>query len=454
MPTQPRRLRSGRIFDWVVIPVSTFVFLGLVLYHYRRLDEQHADTKLAKELASETLVDAPIPKISNVWPGWRGPNRDGVSTETNILTTWPTDGPKELWRQPVGVGYSSFAVADGRVITTFQDGDFEAVVAYDADSGKERWRFRHPAQYRNSFGDGPRATPTIAGDFVYSLGGTGVLHCLKAKANADFVERVWSLDFAQVFNARMPKWGVGHTPLIDGDRIYIMPGGADGNAFAALDKKTGAILWKKHDDEPSYASPIAGVFAGEKQILFFAGARLVAVAPDTGEELWDHPRVVDSNCNIATPIVVGDYVFISAGYNRGCAVLKIEKAGDTWKPALVYAHRRMRNHFSTSVRRGDFLYGFDDTNLTCMNFRTGEILWKERGFDKGSVLLVANQLIIYGENGILALADATPKEYTEKSRFTFTKNGRSCWSVPVLANGKLYVRDHERLVCFDVAAKK
>ncbi len=454
MPMYPHRPRYARIIDWVVISISAFVFLGLGLYHYRRIDQQQADPKLAEELASKKLVDAPSAKASAEWPRWRGPNRDGVSSEADIVRVWPTAGPPVLWEQPVGVGYASFAVAAGRIVTTFQDGDSEAVVAYDADTGKERWRFRHPAHYRNNFGDGPRATPTIDGDYIYSLGGTGVFHCLKASPDADAVERVWSLDLVKVFDARTPMWGFSHSPLIDGDRIYIMPGGPNGNSLAALDKKTGDILWKKHSDEASYASPIAATFADQKQILFLTGTRLIAVDPDSGNELWDYPWHVENNANIATPIVIGDYVFISSGYNKGCAVLKIEKAGETWRPALVYTHRRMRNHFSSSVRHGDYLYGFDDSNLTCMNFRTGKVHWKERGFDKGSVVLVNDQLIIYGENGILALAGADPEAYMEKSRFVFTKDGRACWSVPVLANGRLYVRDHKRLVCFDVAGKK
>ncbi len=452
MPMHPRRLRPGRIIDWVVLFALAFVFVGLAFYHYRRLDQQQRNAELSEELAKSTL-DEPAPKkASNDWPQWRGPNRDGVSSETGILRAWPMGGPTKLWTKNIGAGFASFAVADNRVVTTFQDGDAEAVVAYDAATGEELWRFRHLAYYKNNFGDGPRSTPTIDGDFIFSLGGAGVFHCLKAKPGEMQVERVWSVDLVKVFGARTPMWGFAHSPLVDGDRIYIMPGGRDGNGLAALDKATGTVLWKKHDDEAGYASPISAEFSGARQVLFFTGSRLVAVTPESGEQLWDYSWRVENNCNIATPIVVGDYVFISSGYNKGCAVLKIEKAGEMWQPALVYSHRKMRNHFSSSVRLGDYLFGFDDSNLACMNFRTGQVLWKERGFDKGSVLLVEDQLIVYGENGILALAEANPKAYTEKSRFTFSENGRACWSVPVVANGKLYVRDQKRLVCFDVSA--
>ncbi|MSQ94712.1 MAG: hypothetical protein EXR98_09175 [Gemmataceae bacterium] len=447
MPIHPSRLRRGRVLDFLVITLAGFVFAGLALYHFRRLDQAHADPERAKALADHTFSD---PKTgTHDWPQWRGPNRDGVSTETGILTEWPTGGPNVLWKQPTGDGYASVVVAEGRAFTIFQDAGSEAVVAWDALTGKEIWRHTYDCAYKNNYGNGPRSTPSVDGTHIYTVGGTGIMHCL----TADTGKVVWSKKLLEEFSAPIPEWGVCFSPLVEGERVFIMPGGPKACGLAALDKKTGDVLWKTHDDLASYSSPVGATFHGERQILFLTGSRLVSVTPDTGAQLWSYPWPVQQQCNIATPIVMDDYVFISTGYGKGCAVFKIEKSGDDWRPSLVYKNRNMRNHFSSSVRHQDHVYGFDDTNLVCMSLGSGEVTWKERGFDKGSVLLVGDQLIIYGANGVLALAEANTEKYTERSRFQFSAQGRSCWSVPVLSNGLLYVRDQKKVVCLDVREK-
>ena len=452
MPIVPHRPRAGRLLDVLVIALCLFVFLGLGVYHYRRLDRAQLDPAKVKEL-SERKFDAAATGASRDWPHWRGPNYDGVANEIGVLTEWPSDGPKVLWTAQTGEGFASVAVADGRVFTIVQDGDHEAVICWDAEKGTELWRFRYPCAYKNDYGNGPRSTPSVDGDRVYSVGATGLLHCLKAKPEQKDGEVVWKKDLQEEFGAIVPKWGVSFSPLVLGDRLYIVPGGPNGNSLAALDKKTGAILWKKHGDLAAYTSPIPATIHEQLQILVLTGKRLLGVHSDTGDILWEFPWPIENECNIASPLVVQDYVFISSYYGRGCAVLKIEKAGDAWEPSLVYKNKRMRNHLSTSVRVKDHIYGFDDSLLTCMDFRTGAVTWKERGFDKGSLVAVGDQLIIYGANGELALVEANPQEYIQKSRFLFSKQARSCWSAPVLAGGRLYVRDWEKLVCFDVRTK-
>ncbi len=450
MPIQARRPRLGRIVDVIVIAVLLFVFAGLAVYHYRRLDRTQVDAAKINELAKSQLAEQKAAGAD--WPQWRGPNRDGVSTETGILTIWPEAGPKQLWEAKVGEGFASVVVSRGRVFTIFQDGEKEAVVAWNAETGKQLWRFSYPCHYKNSYGNGPRSTPSIDGDLLYAVGATGLMHCLKAFTDEPKGEPLWSKDLLEQFGAAVPKWGVAFSPLVEGDRVFIMPGGPKGNSLAALDKRTGAVLWKKHDDLASYSSPIAATIHGERQILFLTGSRLVSVRPDTGAHLWEFPWPIENECNIATPIAVGDYVFISSFYGRGCALLEIDQHAGAWQANLVYKNRKMRNHLASCVRHKDHLYGFDDSTLTCMNFRTGEVAWKERGFDKGSLICVNDQLIVYGANGLLALAEANPQEYVEKSRFQFSPQMNSCWSVPVVANGRLYVRDQEKLVCFDVKA--
>jgi outer membrane protein assembly factor BamB len=450
MSFSPRRPRFGRLIDFLVVLLLLVAFLGLAAYHYSRLDRFAADPDRTARLAAKNFGARPA--AGTDWPQWRGPNRDGISTE-NILTDWPQDGPKKLWEQKTGEGFSSVAVVKGRLFTIFQDGANETVVCWDAETGKEYWRHSYDRFYENSYGNGPRSTPSVDGDFVYTVGGTGMMHCLKVSTGNPKGEVVWSKDLMKDFGAKPPTWGVSFSPLIEGDRIFIMPGGKAGNSIAALDKRTGALLWKKLDDLAGYSSPIAATIHNERQVLFFTGDRLVSVRPDNGELLWEFPWVLQQQTNIATPIVEENYVFISSGYGKGCAMLEIDKQGAVWSAIAVYENNRMRNHFSTCVRHGNFVYGFDDTILVCMDIRTGKVHWKERGFDKGSVLLVKDHLIVYGANGQLALAEANSKEFAEKARFQFSPQRRSCWSVPVVSDGRLYVRDLEKLVCYDVKAK-
>ena len=449
MPMCPRRPRPGRLLDTIVVPLLLLVFAGLAAYHYRRLDRTQVDSE--RMASAEELPDEPVNHM-NDWPQWRGPNRNGVSTEADILTEWSAGGPMALWEQKTGAGFASVAVVKGRVFTIFQDGASESVVAWDAETSREIWRYSYQCAYTNSYGNGPRSTLSVDGDFVYTVGATGIMHCLKAFTKNPTGEKVWSKDLLKQFSASNPRWGVSFSPLVEGERVYIMPGGPDGNSLAALNKRTGALVWKRHDDPTGYSSPVAATIHNERQILFLTGSRLISVNPDTGDQLWDYPWPVENECNIATPLVVKNYVFISSSYGKGCVKLEIDRDGEKMTPHHVYKNTRMRNHFSTCVRYKNHLFGFDDSTLTCMNFLTGKVEWKERGFDKGSVLRVNDRLIIYGANGILALAEANPKVYVEMSRFQFSAQTRSCWSVPVVSNGRLYVRDQEKLVCFDVKA--
>jgi outer membrane protein assembly factor BamB len=445
----PRRPRSGRLLDVVVPALLLLIFAGLAANHfiYLWLSEREGGP-VREQLADRTFA-------GHDWPQWRGPNRDGVAIEPGLITTWPSGGPKALWEAKVGDGFASVIVVKGRVFTIFQDGGNEAIVSWDAETGNEIWRFSYSCDYKNPFGNGPRSTPCIDGELLYAVGATGIMHCLKAFGDDPKGERVWKKNLLEEFAAAPSQWGVAFSPLVDGDRVFIMPGGPNGNSLAALDKRTGAVLWKRHDDLASYSSPLAATIHDVRQILFLTGSRLVSVKPDTGEQLWDYPWPIENQCNIATPIVEKDLVFIASSYGRGYVLLRIEKDEGAWKPRFEHKNKKaMRNHMSTCVRHKDYLYGFDDTNLTCMNFLTGDIEWQKRGFDKGSILAVNDQLIVYGANGILALVDANPKKYVERGSFQFSNAVKSCWSVPVVSNGRLYMRDQEKLVCYDVRAGK
>jgi outer membrane protein assembly factor BamB len=424
-------------FVMILGAVAAFVFLDREMFHI--------NSALLERLAQADLSPAePNPPTRGDWPQWRGPYRDGVSRETGLLTVWPEGGLKQLWQAKTGAGYSSMAVAGGRVFCLLQDGPEEAAVCWNAETGQELWRFKYPCEYKDAQGNGPRATPAMDGDRVYTVGATGILHCLKTSNG----EKLWQHDLAHEFSAPRPAWGVSFSPLIEGDLLLTNPGGPNGSSIVAFNKITGDEVWKSLNDPPAYSSPIAATIDGRRQILFFTHDGLVSVAPQEGALLWRFPWDTRFGANVATPIVVSHYVFISSNYDKGCALLDVSISASSWQVRPVYEHNRMRNHFSTSVYYKEHLYGFDDATLVCMNFRTGKIAWKKKDFKRGSLLVADGRLIILGESGTLALAEATPDDYQELASFPFST--KKCWTVPVVANGRLYVRDEERIVCYDL----
>jgi outer membrane protein assembly factor BamB len=452
---RPHSVAWSGALVWALIAILGLMFTGLTVYRVRSRDLTEIDVDKLRELSAAPLKADAEPKphpAKGDWPQWRGPNRDGVSTETGLLTAWPQDGPKVLWSQPTGDGYSGVVVANGCAFTMVQDGEDEAVVCWDAAGGQERWRFKYPAHFRYpKYGDGPRSTPSIAGEYIFTVGGTGIMHCLKAFTTNPAGEKVWRKDLLADFGGPLLDWGICFSPLEEKGRVFIMPGGP-GSAIAALDPATGDVRWKRFDDPASYSSPVAADLAGRRQVIYLTGDRLIGVTPDDGRLLWEFPwppGLGHAPSSIATPLVIGKYVFISSGYDKGCALIHVEAEDDGYRASQVYKTRGMRTVFSSCVRQGDFLYGFDDTNLACLELRTGKRKWEERGFGKGSVALADGKLIILGERGTLALALTDPEEYCEVSRFQHSEQPSS-WTVPVIAGSRLYVRDRSRLVCYDL----
>jgi outer membrane protein assembly factor BamB len=447
MTLEFQRKRSGRIYLWLSAGIM-MILGGVAVYHFLDREVFHQNSELIQRLASAELAEqsssqAPVGE----WPQWRGPNRDGLSRETGLLALWPESGPKVIWQQPASAGYSDLVIAGGKAITLFQDGEYEAVVCWNASTGQELWRYKYACQYVDPQGSGPRSTPAIDRGYVYSIGARGMFHCLSVedgKVN-------WKHDLAQKFQGPVPRWGVSFSPLVEGDYVFTNPGGPNGNSIVAFNKLTGNVAWKSLDDLPAYSSPVAASIRGKRQIIFFTQTGLVSVRPDDGSLLWRFPWVTRFDANIATPIVVGDYVFISSNYDRGCVVVEVTEGRDgSFQAKSVYEHNRMRNHFSTCVYYQDHLYGFDNDTLVCMNFRTGNIAWKKKDFKKGSLLIADGKLIILGESGTLALAEANPAEYRQVSSFQFSRE--KCWTAPILAKGKLYVRDEQKIVCYDLRA--
>jgi outer membrane protein assembly factor BamB len=447
------RTRRGHLVRWLVAGLVLALAGGAAAYFYVHRARFAADPALAAELARSEVIDEPAGPDGGAGPLWRGPRRDGASAETGLLASWPQDGPKVLWRRPCGEGYSAPAVAGGRVYTLEMNDDGEAVVCRDADTGQDVWRQPYGAKYRSDQGSGPRSTPTIDEGRVYAVGGSGVFHCLDAATG----QVQWRHDLLDEFGAKNLQWGASFSPLVEGDLVFTNPGGPGGHSVAAFDKRDSRLVWKALDDPAGYSSPIAVTAAGVRQVVFFTGAGLVGLSPADGTLYWRFPWDTQFGVNAATPVPfrardgdrTNDYLFISSGYNKGCAALKVT-AGRGGAPEVraVYEGNQMRNHFASPVRRGGYLYGFDEDRLACLELRTGKVLWAQRGFQKGSLLIADGRLIVLGENGELALAEATPEGYREQARFRLTR--RKCWTVPVLAHGRLYVRDQNEVFCLDL----
>ena len=395
------------------------------------------------------------PDRSGGWPQWRGPRRDGISTETALNLNWQVREPARLWQAPLGTGFSSIAVRDGRAYTLAADGNSEFVVCLDGAEGDTIWKVpTGAAAYRDAQGgDGPRCTPTLDGDRVYALGATGKLLCLDVQSGAV----IWSRDVLEEFGAENLHWGVSASPLIDGNRLFVGVG-AKGASIVALDKQTGEVIWQALDDAAGYAAPIRIDVAGPDglmvpEIVFFCGKSLVGVSPEDGAEHWRHEFITTSDMNIATPIYdpATRILFVSAARDTGrCEAYRLTARGETVEPELVYTNKEMRNHYNSCVLVDGYLYGFDNSLLKCMKLETGEVMWQDRSVGKGSLIAANGHLLVLGEKGDLALVETTPAGYQEKGRIKALESDRA-WSPPALAEGRLYVRDLKNMACIDLA---
>lgn len=381
------------------------------------------------------------------WPQWRGAHRDGVSRETGLMDSWPADGPPLAWRaRGLGSGYSTVSITDGRVFTLGADRTAEYVIALDATTGKELWRARSGDRYRNGRGDGPRGAPTVDGRRVYALGGRGDLTVLDAVTG----KRVWSLNVLEAFGGRNISWGISESPLVLEDRVLVNAGGRRAS-IVALDKSDGSVLWTSEaNDGASYSSAVVATIRGVRQAIYFTGERAIGVSVADGSLLWHYRRVSNRTANVATPIVRGNYVFLSSDYGTGCALLEIQGGPSGMSAREVYFGRQMRNHHASSVLVGDTIYGFNSSILTALDFSTGEVIWRDRSVGKGSLIYADGHLYVFSENGVAGLVEATRTGYREKGRFELPRSNAKTWSHPVVADGKLYLRDQDTLYCFDV----
>lgn len=400
------------------------------------------------------LVSHPV--RGDDWPCWRGPQRDGISRETGLLKEWPQDGPAQLWKTKLSGGFSSVVVVEGRLFTQTKEKNQEVVLCLDATTGKERWSYRYDCNYADyptftgggmpKSRTGPRSTPTVDGDRLYSLGATGVLLCLEMKTG----KLIWRQDLLALGGAPCTKHGYCGCPLVVGDHIYLSLGGTKGKAIAALDKKSGRVVWQALDDPISPSTPAWDASGPTPQVIFFTGTAAVGVRPKDGTLLWRYPWKTQFDLNIATPIPAGDKVFISSNYGTGAALLRLN---GTRAPETVWKKNTMQNHFSTSILYEGYLYGFSDNRLRCVDFQTGSVQWDKAGLGKGALLIADGKLIVLGDHGQLVLAKANPDRYTEISRCQVFDRDTLTWTAPVVSGGRLFVRSQYGLLALDIGAR-
>jgi outer membrane protein assembly factor BamB len=386
------------------------------------------------------------------WPGWRGTDRTDVSKETGLLQEWPESGPKLTWlSKEGGLGYSSFSVVGNQLFTMGAFDQKEKLLALNALTGKKLWEVEVGALLTNNWGDGPRMSPAVADGLVYALGGRGKLVCVEVETG----KIRWSKELVEDLGGKVPGWGYTESVLVDQGRVICTPGGKKG-AIAALDAKTGNVLWQSKDftDGAQYSSPIAIEHGGNRQYVQLVMKNLVGIKADNRDLLWKSAWP-GRTAVIPTPIHDDGFVYISSGYGVGCKLVKL----GTNSAEDVYDNKIMKNHHGGVIKLGDHLYGYSDGyGWVCQDFKTGELVWNEKkALGKGAIAYADNRFICQSErDGNVVLIEASPRGWKEMGRFVLTpqtllrKKSGKIWTHPVISNGKLYLRDQELIFCFDV----
>lgn len=397
--------------------------------------------------------------LASDWPQWRGPQRNGISPETGLLQAWPKEGPTLVWKVTgIGSGYSTPAVVGDRLYLLGNEGlENEFVQALAVKDGERTWRTRlgkvgNPKQNPNF--PAARSTPTVEGEFLYALGSDGDLACLEVGTGAIR----WQKNLRTDFGGKPGTWAYAESPLVDGNTLLCTPGGSEAT-LVALNKATGAVLWKcalPEGDEAGYASAIVVEAAGVKQYVQLLQKGLVGVEAKTGRFLWRYGKAVSRyGANIPTPVASDGIIYAgTAGTGGGAVRLKAKEGGV--EAEQVYFEAKLPTAIGGAVKLGDFLYGTTAQALLCLDFKSGQVKWEDRALGAASLCLADGRLYLHGENGDAALVEPSPESYREKGRFTPPGQAKradpmeKAWAYPVVAHGRLYLRDHGTLWCYDV----
>jgi outer membrane protein assembly factor BamB len=398
---------------------------------------------MMRTLLVATIASAALPAAADDWPQWRGPRHDGISSESGWLDHWPPEGPKIAWKADVGTGFSSFAVSKGRVFTLGNTGDADTVTCLDADSGRTLWSHGYPADLdANLFEGGPTSTPSVDGDRLYTLGRKGELFCFEAASG----KIAWSKNVQKETGAAIPSWGFSGSPLVHDDLVILNVG----ESGLALEKATGRLAWKSGAREPGYSTPFPLRRGDGWLVLLGSGKAYLAVDVRTGREAWTVRWNTQYGANAADPVVDGDRVFISSGYGKGAALLSLGSG----EPGIVWQSKVMRNQMNPCVLLAGRVYGVDGndrerTQLKCVELASGTEKWAQVITGGGSITAADGKVLVLAGDGELVVAPASPEGFKPTARARILEG--KCWTVPVLANGRIYARTAGgQVVCVDV----
>jgi outer membrane protein assembly factor BamB len=388
------------------------------------------------------------------WPQFLGPNRNGVCEESPLADNWPRSGPPVVWQSAVGHGWSGPVLAEGKLILCHRQGDQEMVACLDSRTGNPLWNFAYPTSYQDDFGfdDGPRATPSISGGRIYTFGPQGMLHCLELQTG----KKRWSVDTKKEYQAGNGFFGLACSPLVEGDAVLLNIGGAKGAGIVAFNKTDGKLLWKTSDDEASYSSPIAASINGGRYVLFLTREGLVGVDPLGGEIRFQyswHSRNRMS-VNAATPLILGNNIFLSASYGTGAILLRVQENNleKVWSSDDL-----LSNHYATSIEFNGFLYGIHGRadpgfsprpKLRCVDLKAQKVCWETDSVGAASITRAGSRLLILTEKGDLVVANATPEGFQPKARARVLSS--EVRAFPGVADGFFYARSKDQLVCLDL----
>jgi outer membrane protein assembly factor BamB len=388
--------------------------------------------------------------LSTPPPQWQGPDRTRISKETGLLKEWPAGGPKVIWTaNDLGSGYGSMAVAGNRVFLQGARGASSMVIALNRADGKEVWsKALGPVEtkMRSDRGAGPRGTPTVDGDRLYVLTENGDLACLKTDGTA-----VWQINILKDFGGSQLQWLISESPLIDGPHLVVTPGGP-GAGMVKLDKMTGKTVWtaKELSDAAAYSSITVADVQGVRTYMTFTASAGIGVRASDGKLMFRYEQAANRTANVATPVYANNKVFFTSAYGTGGGLVDLTVQNGEVAATEVYFTREMKNHHGGVVLVDGYLYGFNDLILTCLEFATGKMMWRDRSVGKGSVTYADGRLYIQSETNMVGLAEATPSGYSEKGRFEIPDKGMPSWAHPVISDGRLYVRNQDTLLVYDI----
>ena len=436
----------------VLICCVGIVFLGVAAVGYkwyRRPVAKSKDLRVTeRSVYTGATASGAASRAAEDWPRWRGPRGDGISRETNLAERWPESGPPRLWTAEVGLGYASPVAVAGKVYLFTTAGGKDTLTCFDADTGKIVWNVQDSPGWIRSY-EGTRATPTIEGDRIYTLGGTGDLTCRNLGDGA----AMWKVNILQAKNSQPLRWGTASGPLIVGNLVYVQ-GGETGPVAVAVEKASGKIAWQSQVTGQAGYAPLTIVdVGGTQQLIVFAGTALVGMEPGSGRTIWQEPWETQYGVNGATPLYRDGQLFVSSAYDKGCMMLRLTATGAT----KLWENKDVQSRFQGMILEGDVVYANSEGVLKCVNWADGKVRWQSREpvLNKGGSLVRVGGtpwMILMSERGELTLAKVTPEKIEIVSQHKAFDEGSENWSTPLLYGGRLYAKGEKEFACFDVSS--